>query len=292
MYHGNLAASFARPWLPGKPPVVWGIHHSIGHLEMEKRMTRTMIRLGARFSGLADRILYVSEVSRRQHSALGYRESHALTIPNGVDTARFRAAPEARAGLTDALGLQEGVLLIGLFARYHPIKDHANFLRAAALLSERHAQAHFVLAGSGVDEGNRDLTALVRQLGIADRVHYLGERADIDRLLPALDIFCLSSYGEALPLILLEAMSCGLPCVTTDVGDAAAVVGDTGLSVAPSDHEALAAALASLTEAGEERRKALGKAARERVILHYSLEKVAGMYSALYHELGGTNNAN
>jgi glycosyltransferase involved in cell wall biosynthesis len=293
MYHGNLAASFARPWLRGKPPVIWGIHHSIGHLEKEKTMTRAMIRLGARLSGLAARIIYVSESSRRQHRALGYRGLHALTIPNGIDTARFLPAAEARASLLDNLGLPEGVVLIGLFARFHPMKDQAGFLKAAAIVNARHGNTHFVMAGNGIDPDNRILTDQARELGISDCVHYMGPRKDIEQILPALDIYCQSSaYGEALPLILLEAMSCEVPVVTTAVGDAAAVVGGTGLTVNPQDPAALATALCSLTEAGNEARKVLGKAARERVIRHYSLETSVEMYLAVYRKLIDAKDAN
>lgn len=295
MYHGNLAASFARPWLPGRPAVLWGIHHSIAHLPDEKRMTRLLIRLGARFSARADRIIYVSEASRRQHIALGYRDTKAVTIPNGIDTTLFRPDPEARGRLLAELGPSlERPLLIGHVARYHPLKDHANFLQAAALLSRRYPQAHFVLAGSGVDDGNKELITLAEQLGIRGRIHLLGARTAIEKLLAGLDLFCLSSRSEASPLVLTEAMACGVPCVTTDVGDAADMVGDTGLSVAPHDPEALAGALETLagtletlSEAVPDQRGKPGLKARERVIRHYSLETTAERYQAIYEIITG-----
>ena len=336
MYHGNLAAQFANFFLSPRAAVLWSIHHSIGELAAEKKTTIQMIRLGARLSGLPDKIVYASRVSRDQHISLGYCDGKGCWIPNAVDTALFVPSPEARAGVREELGLSPAALVIGSLARYHPMKDHANFLRAAGLLvrrlgdvgaapegavegvegeggmtidemgptgvrcvsgeegGARAADIQFLLAGTGVDAGNAALAALIQEEGLEGRVHLLGERADTARILAALDIFCVSSSrGEALPMVLLEAMSCGVPCVTTDVGDAAAVVGDTGRVVAPRDPGALAAAWEELVmgsarrgTAGAEGR-ALGEAARQKIIMHYALSVCARSYEELYRSLRG-----
>jgi len=313
MYHGNLAAQFARCCLSWRTPVIWTIHHSIGSLTAEKPMTKFMIWLGAKLSGLPDKIVYASQVSAEQHRALGYRADKGIVIPYGVDPGFF--LPSAEAGITvrAALGLSPDDLVIGSLARYHPMKDHENFLRAAALLLGRYAEGQdsgmsemrfenvagvraesngprprlrFLLAGTGVDTGNVVLESLIQELGLADRVLLLGERGDVPPLLAALDIFTVSSSrGEALPIALLEAMSCGLPCVTTDVGDAALLVGDSGRVVGVSDPEELAAAWAELIAGGEEKRKWLGEAARARILAHYTLSANASAYDELYREL-------
>ncbi len=287
MYHANLAAQVVRPFLRRRPPVVWSIHHSIGELSAEKKATAAVIRLGARLSGLPDGIVYVSRASREQHAAIGYHERKAVVIANGVDTDLFVPAA-GTGGVRRELGLPESGLVIGSLARYHPMKDHRNFLRAAALLcgqpgSER---VHFLLGGTGVDDGNEELRGWIREGGIGDRVHLLGERADAARVLSAMDIFTVSSsHGEALPMVLLEAMSCGVPCVTTDVGDAGMVVGDTWRVVAPRDTEALAAAWLALIDAGEEGRRVLGEAGREKIVNNYSLKICVGFYDKLYQSL-------
>jgi glycosyltransferase involved in cell wall biosynthesis len=211
MYHGNLAAQLANLFLFPRAPVVWSIHHSIDALSEEKKMTAGIIRLGARLSRLPDKIVYASRVSRAQHVALGYSDRKACSIPNGVDPGVFAPAFDGGAALRKELGLPANGLVIGSLARYHPIKDHDNFFRAAALLCNRAEgkDVQFLLAGAGVDAENPDLRGLIRELGIGDRVHLLGERSDTAQLLTAMDLFTISSYGEALPMVLLEAMSWG-----------------------------------------------------------------------------------
>ena len=285
MYHGNLAASFVRLFLPSGTPVIWNIQHSLHKLEAEKKMTIRTIRAGGWFSRSVDAIIYASQVSRRQHAELGYADSKARVIPNAADPTVFFPSAEKRAAVRTEIGCSGRTVLIGSLARYHPMKDHANFLRAAALLCVQPGMeaVQFLLAGTGVDKDNAALGALIGKGGLEGRVFLLGERSDPDRVLAALDIFCVSSaYGEALPLVLLEAMACEAPAVTTEVGDAGLVVGDTGRVVAPEDPEALAGAWKELVTVGEGVRKALGMAARQKIITHYSLLVCARMYQDLY----------
>lgn len=292
MYHGNLAALYAGRRLSRRVPVIWSIHHSIGSLEVEKKMTIAMIRLGARLSGRPARIIYASQVSVEQHRAIGYRADKAMLIPYGVDPELYMPSAKARKEMRAELGLSPTDLVIGSLARYHPMKDHANFLRAAALLTATKLKGtnvtatqnvRFVLAGRDVDDTNEPLRSLIQELGLGDRVLLLGERQDAHRLLAALDIFTVSSsHGEALPNVLLEAMSCGLPCVTTDVGDAGRLVGDTGTVVAVRDPAALSGAWAALIGDGEEKRKFLGQQARAKIMAHYTLTTAAAAYTALY----------
>jgi glycosyltransferase involved in cell wall biosynthesis len=163
------------------------------------------------------------------------------------------------------------------------MKDHANFLRAAGLLAQQYPKAHFLLAGRELDDTNRTLRELILELGIEGHTHLLGERTDIERLVAALDIFCLSSaYGESFPVIVAEAMSCGVPCVVTDVGDSAWMLNHTGRVVPPRDAKALAAACAELLELEPSGREALGLAARKRVVERFSLATVVAEYEALY----------
>jgi glycosyltransferase involved in cell wall biosynthesis len=288
MYHGNLAAQFARRFIRPRIPVLWSIHHSIGELSAEKKMTARLIRLGARLSGLPDKIVYASHIGLKQHMSLGYRDNNAMLIPNGVDTKIFIPSPAVRNEVRRELGIHPGHIVIGLLARYHPMKDHENFLRAAGLLCSGKSGdgIQFVLAGTQVDTDNQALQALIGELEIRNRVHLLGERQDTHRILAALDLFSLSSArGEALPVVLLEAMSCAVPCITTDVGDAGLLVGSTGRVVKPRDPGELAAAWEELILAGEETRRKLGEDARSKILEHYTLSATGAAYRQLYKEL-------
>jgi len=120
---------------------------------------------------------------------------------------------------------------------------------------------------------------------LLERFIFPGERTDVQRLMQAMDVFCLSSWSEAFPNVLGEAMACGVPCVATDVGDSADIIGDTGIVVPPSDTEALARGLMLMLEKPDEERRALGRAARQRVKEHYSLAAVVEEYARLYEGL-------
>src|SRR5690606_26895230 len=184
------------------------------------------------------------------------------------------------------LGLRETDRLVGLIARWHPQKDHAGFLRAAAALAGRQPTAHFVLAGGQCDTGNPELLRLVAATGLADRVQLRGQRSDIPRLTAALDIATLaSSFGEAFPSVLGEAMACAVPCVTTDVGDSADIVGDTGRVVPPGDPAALAAAWEELLALSPAELAELGERGRQRAHREFELGAVASRYEAVFREM-------
>lgn len=285
MYHGNLAAQFAAAGAARHVPVLWSIRQSIYSLEHEKTSTMLAIRLGARLSGRPEVIVYNSRVSAAQHGAIGYRAEKGRVIPNGFDTACFAPSDEARRGVRAELGLEEDDILVGMVGRFHPAKDHETFLRAAALVNQSAPDARFVLCGRGVEQGNAELARLVARLGLGARTHMLGERHDMQRLSAAFDLVVSSSFEEGFPNVVGEAMSCGVPCVVTDVSDLPWVVGDTGLVVPPKDPEALARAVRRMLEMSPDGRRRLGEAARRRVVEKFQLKKIKERYEDLYAEL-------
>ncbi|MGH8125318.1 MAG: glycosyltransferase, partial [Rhodanobacteraceae bacterium] len=133
MYHANLMSAMAG-W-NGTAPVVWNIRHSLHALANEKRSTRWVIRAGARLSRRPARIIFNAAVSRMQHVAFGYDDARSVVIPNGFDTDAFAPSASERKRLRAELDIAPDVLAIGLVARVHPMKDHANFLKAAKHLT-------------------------------------------------------------------------------------------------------------------------------------------------------------
>lgn len=282
MYHGNLAAGLVA----GSTPVVLGIRQSLYGLENERLLTGWVIRLGAIMSRYARIAVYNSHTSARQHEAFGFDASRTRVIPNGFDTDQFQPDENARADIRRELGLRDNIVLIGLIGRYHPMKDHQVFLNAAALLGKELPAVRFLLAGSGVDVSNPVLGAMIAELGLGERMFLLGERQDIPQLNAALDIACsASAWGEGFANAVGEAMSCGVPCVVTDVGDSAWIVGDTGRVALPRDPDALVMAWKSLIALGRNGRQALGMRARLRVIENFSLGVVVKHYEELYESL-------
>lgn len=283
MYHGNLAAQFASAFSLLNTPVLWSIHHSISSLESEKSLTVKIIKLCAHLSRLTTQVVFVSQASKLQHEALSYSRQNNCVIPNGFDTSLFVPSLEDKLAVKSELGLAEKTMIIGAIGRYHPMKDHANFLESAALLLKIYPNVHFLLIGTEVDRQNTSIIKLIEELNIGDRVHLLGERTDIPRLTAALDILTVASaYGEAFPLVVGEAMSCGVPCVVTDVGDSAWIVSNTGKVVPPKNHEALATAWKELIALDGDERETLGKAARARIVELFSLDSVVTQYEKLY----------
>lgn len=282
MYHGNLAAML----LGHNRPVVMGIRQSLYGLDKERALTRGVIRFGAWLSRYASSVVYNSQTSARQHEAFGFAVSRTRIIPNGFDTNLFCPDPSAASRIKHELGLSDDVILIGLIGRYHPMKDHRTFLSAAALLSQRFPAARFLLAGTGVDAGNTELATLIGTLGLSRRILLLGERNDMPQINAALDIASsTSAWGEGFANVVGEAMSCGVPCVVTDIGDSAWVVGDAGQVVPAGDPQAMAEAWESLIELGGSGREALGRRARQRIVECFSLESVVKRYEKLYENV-------
>ncbi len=284
MYHADLLGGMAAR-LAGTRAVAWNIRHNELSNEESAWLTRRVVSLCARLSGrIPMRIVCCSHAAMRTHVALGYEPSRFVILPNGFDLDRFR--PDAGARVREELGIPESAPLIGLIARFHPQKNHALFFAAAGLLHARRPDVHFVLAGRGVDPENREIVRWIRNAGTGEVTHLLGERDDVPRLTAALDISTSSSsWGEAFPNVLGEAMACGVPCAATDVGDAALIVGDTGRIVPRDDPQALARAWEELLSLPEGERRALGRAARARIREHFDMNAVAERYAALYREL-------
>jgi glycosyltransferase involved in cell wall biosynthesis len=283
LYHADLLGLVAR-WLGYAPCLLWNVRCS-------ESTGASAVRLAlSRLSAVPDGVIVNSLAGQRFHEGLGYRPKRWEYIPNGFDTRELRPDDVGRGRLRAELGIPETAIAIGLAARYHPMKDHANFLAAAALLAQRRGDVVFLLVGSGITPSNRELANAIEAHGLTPRVRLLGERQDMTAVYPAFDIATLSSaFGEGFPNVLGEAMSCGVPCVTTDSGDSAEILGPAGLVVSRRDPAALAAAWQQIAGLGPEGRRSLGLKARERIVRDYDLATIIGRYEALYAEFAAKN---
>jgi glycosyltransferase involved in cell wall biosynthesis len=284
LYHSDLIGT-----LTGRaarvPAIAWNIRCSHMGEKYRRGINSALIKVLARLSKYPDAIVANSLAGQKEHIALGYKPKRWEVLSNGFDLTVFKPDGDAKARLRHELGLVDNSVLIGLVGRYDPMKDHAGFLRAVAELSTTDMQVHFILAGGGVDRGNEVLNALIEQLGIRDRVHLLGQREDIPRLTAGLDIATCCSLGEGFPNVVGEAMGCAIPCVVTDVGDSAQIVGDTGIVVPPGDPKALAHAWSKLLAAGDADRKVIGQRAHALIDSRYSLAQCAENYQNFYEDL-------
>jgi glycosyltransferase involved in cell wall biosynthesis len=285
MLHGNLAVWAATKLLRREGPLAWTIRNLPGDQPAESLFTRGLKRWGAVVSGDVPLVVFNAWAGAEGYRSLGYRPNRTVVIPNGFDTERFRPRPEEAVLLRREIDAPPEVRLMGLIARHHPVKDHPTFLRAVRHVVSREPAVHAVLAGTGADEANPELTRWIEELGLRDRVHRLGPRADIERVMAGLDVGCLSSRSEGFPNVVGELMACGVPCVVTDVGDAARVVGDAGVVVPAGDPEALARGALSLLRLDPERQLARSAASRNRIVSRYSVAAMIASYDRLYKEM-------
>ena len=283
MAHGNLAGVLLRLATFRRVPLLWSVHQTLGRYDDQPLNTRFSIRALALLSWIPRQIIYVSRTSREEHRAMGFRDTRAIHLPNGVDTRVFRGGQDRRARARAALGLSASARVVGHVARYHPKKDHATLLLALQIVLSKDADACAVLIGSGVTADNPGLQRFTADARLAGRLLLLGPRSDVVDLLPGFDVFCLSSaYGEACSVAILEAMSSELRCVVTDVADAAWMIGGTGAVVPPGDPSALAAALERLLSVSPEAAATESRQARARVLELFSQEDMIEQYRRLY----------
>ncbi len=277
--HGCMGSANELALLFGKrigAKAVWGIRASNIDFSHYDRISAWHFHLSARLSRFADLIIANSFAGRDHHLASGYAGERMIVIPNGFETDRFRPDRHAGNRIREAWRIPPDALLIGLVARIDPMKDHTTFLRAAALLAAKRDDVRFVCVGDGREPYRQSLTALGDELGLGARLVWAGELANMPSVQNALDIATsAANFGEGFSNAIGEAMACGVPCVVTDVGDSALLVGDTGIVVPPGDPAALAAAWSALLDLSPHRQGELGAAARERMIRHYSVEALA-----------------
>lgn len=248
MYHADFLGGLLA-WLQ-RLPVVWGIHHSTHQVDCSNRRTLWVVRICAVLSRwVPGKIAVCAQAAVKAHGELGYASAPMVVIPNGYDLSRFAPNREERKRLRQAWDVADDVFVIGMVARLDPLKDHENLFGALALLSAAGLDFAVVLVGTGLDKQNTVLVDELDALGLRRRVRLMGAVDDIPAVMNALDVHVLSSSSEAFPNVLAEAMSCGTPCVATDVGDAALIVGETGWIVPPKDSKALAEALSVAWEA-------------------------------------------
>ncbi len=282
MYHANLVA-----WLAdSRRAQIWGLRQSPRDAKRLKFTTRTVMRLNALAarSERPQRVVVNAAATLNDYVRMGFPRHKLDYIPNGFSTDVFRPMPGVRSQVRKKLGLPEGAPLLGLFARLHPIKGHDIFFAAAEKVLSVRGDVHFLLCGPGITADNPQVQAWL-PAAHKNSFRLQGPCTKMPRWYAALDGLVLASFLEGFPNVLGEAMACGVPCVSTDVGDAARIIGETGFIVPPGDQDALADAMLRLLALPPEARQALGMQARQRIAREFSLETVAQQYAALYRSL-------
>lgn len=279
----NLLTIFLKPFFPSTK-MIWGLRNSNDENPNQYGWVgRLLGELNRPLAPLADLIIVNSHAGRAYHLTEGYPADKMVVIPNGIDTEGFQPDREAGARLRTEWGIPEDALLIGLVGRLHPMKDHPNFLKAAALLCQEKKNIMFVCVGKGPEDYTMELQQLTAQLNLSEKVIWAGTHADMPAVYNALDIYVsASAYGEGFSNALGEAMACGLPCIVTDVGDSAWIVGNTGIIVPPKNPEALANAMKQLIEKVDDQDQ---EPIRQRIIDRFSVSELAQKTETMFYQL-------
>lgn len=271
MFWGRLAA-----WRAGVPVVLSALH-STGLPDRVERLNRLL-------TPWTDGFIAVAEAHGQYLARSEGCPAHKVrVVPNGVDIERFQPRPRSES-LRRELGLPPTAPVAGIVAALRPEKNHELFLRVAARVRSQVPEARFLIVGDGIERTK--LEHLSRELNLTDRVLFLGTRPDIADLLAQMDVHVLTSRMEANPVSILEAMACGKPAVAPAVGSIPETVVDgvTGLLAPPGNEAALAVCVTALLN-DPLRAAALGRAGRERVVKHYSLERMVDGYQQLIEDV-------
>ena len=270
MYHGDLAAALALKISARRKrtALIWGVRCSELDFSRYSYVLRSVVKACALLSGYPDVITANSAAGVVAHVALGYHPRRIEVVANGIDVSVFKPNAPARAAVRNRLGISNDSIVVAHSARVDPMKDHETFLAAMAELPDLHA----LVFGTGT-EGLPHMPNILR----------LGRREDVPALLAAADLVVSSSaFGEGFSNAIAEGMSCALPAVATDVGDAREIVGDTGSIVAPGDPRALADAIRALAVEAPTARSLRGSHARERIFERFSLDRAVRRFADLY----------
>lgn len=287
MHTAGLAAGIVARSL-GLRHIVWGIHSKdLLRFENRPRLRSAFGRLlGFGAACLPRKIVSCSRIGMEiHHRQYGYPSDKMMWIGNGIDTGRYRPDASCRSLWRNRLQIPETAHVIGMVTRFHPVKDVATFLRAVALLQRSREDAHFVFCGDTLANATPEIAELARTLPDPSRFYWLGFQPDTEKVYPLLDILTVTSISEAYPMVLIEAMACGVPCVSTDVGDASLILGELGRVAPVQNPELIANAWSSLLQLSANEREALRERVRERAVAEFGLDACAAKYQRLYQEL-------
>jgi glycosyltransferase involved in cell wall biosynthesis len=286
LYHADLIGGVAAR-LAGCPRVVWGIRTSSLSPSLNSRFTRMVAWLCARLSAIVPVAIATCSIeAAKEHKRMGYDPAKFHVIPNGFDLAAYAPDTTRRQQLRQEWGVAKGEVLFGCVARWDPYKDHPNLLLALSLAAASGTSVRCVLVGGGLTTRNAALAELLSKYNLTSSVILAGSRSDIPAVMNALDFHVLPSASEAFPNVVAEAMACGTPCIVTDVGDAAMIVGDTGWIVPPKNPGLLARAIEeAMGGFGGENDAKRRIGARKRIVDNFSLERMTQAYVHLWQSM-------
>ena len=285
MYHANIVALAVRDLSGSVAPVCWNVRRGLDDFKERKRTTQSVIRASAWVSRRVTHIVYCSHRSREQHTLVGFRGRSSSVVGNGFDTARFAPSQSVRFETRRELGFTPSDFVIGTVGRYDVAKGHRYLLEAFAEVAQSDPRVRLLFVGRGVTADSPGLSVDVLPPHVRSRIRFERERDDIERLYPALDLYCSPSIAEGFPNVIAEAASSGLPILASDTGASAELVRGSGILVQPRSASELARGISVLVNEDEATRRGRGTRARNVIVDSYSMGAVVTAYKRLYASL-------
>lgn len=289
MYHANLVGGIlARMFTDA--PIFWGIHHTSPcstDLSKSTLIVTRLLKLTSR--RIPNKIVYCSNSAKTVHELFGFTVERSALIFNGYDPNRFVINDEMRRSIRQKLSISESSFVIGFVGRYHYVKGIDILLRSISVASGVIKNISVLMVGPGLSTYNSNLIKEIDDNSLVKYVRLLGPHDNIHDLMSAFDILILPSRSEAFPNVLNEAMLCGIPCISADVGDASTIVGKTGWLVEPCSIEKFVLAILAAKECSDDARNWLRRRVmcRNHVLENFSVKKMAIAYSDLWTESNG-----
>ena len=287
LYHADLMTTMAWKWAGSPGALTWNLRCSVIDYRSYGRSIRLLQGCLAKLSSMPSMVVGNSLAGIHCHRELGYHPKRWRLMPNGFDLDRYRPDLQARVEWRGRWGVEEDAVLAVMVARVDPMKDHWGLLTAFVRAAQRVSNFYLVLIGQGTERDGNLMRDVLPHLdpSIARRILTLGRRDDVHRILPACDLAVLSSTSEGFPNVIGEAMSCGLPCVATNVGDVSMIIGATGEIVPASNPEKLSDAMIRMAELPLAGRRRLGLKARASIDKRFGLPAIVDNYHTLFQEM-------
>jgi glycosyltransferase involved in cell wall biosynthesis len=291
LIHSDFIGGIAAK-LSGFKSIIWNIRYTDFHFGKSKLTSIIILKILRYLSFFIPiSIILNSKRARKLYKIKGYDKKKFIFIPNGFEPSIFKHDKLQRKRFRDKLRIKKNTILIGNIARYHPKKDHANLIQALNLLKLKKYNFLCILVGHKITKHNLKLNSLIKKFELSDKVKLLGQRKNITEILNGIDIYVQSSsYGEGFPNVVAEAMSCGTPCIATDVGDSSSIVGKTGQVISPSDSIMLCKAIEkAINQIATKQWNKKKKDCKLRIKNHFNIKKMILDYNNLWSKFEKKN---
>jgi glycosyltransferase involved in cell wall biosynthesis len=283
MYHGNVVAYLVSK-ASKKNIVIWNIRHSLYSISHEKFVTRQVIKIGKFISNKIDFIVYNSAVSKALHEGYGFSNKKSCVIYNGFAMQNTLYKNRCRKKSREIFGIDDDLIIIGHIGRFHAMKDHELFIKMSLKLLEKSSNIGFMMVGANINYQNPTLRELIPEKYYKN-FWLIGESSNISSVMCVFDIFCQSSWSEAFPNVVGEAMAMEIPCIATDVGDTKLLIGDERYIVPKRNLDELYDAMYSMVFKKKIIRDEIGKNLKMRIEKNFPEDAVKKNYMLLYQQL-------